>query len=68
MLFTEAIGVVCESHSKHTSTLCGTLQSCFNVIRTFAAKLEAGIETGAKKQLMKSKLLISELIFERGNS
>jgi hypothetical protein len=37
------------------------------LVRTFAAKLETGIEAGAKKQLRKSELLISELTFERGS-
>jgi len=33
-------------------------------LHTFAAKLQTGIEAGAKKQSMKSELLISELTFE----
>jgi hypothetical protein len=58
MLFTEAISVDCENHRRHTNTLCGKLQSSLmtrQMVRIFTAKLETGIEAGAKKQLMKSE-------------
>jgi hypothetical protein len=58
MLFTEIIGVDCESHMTDINTLCGKIQRFLmsrQLIRVFTAKLAIGIEAGAKKQLMNSE-------------